>query len=215
MNRKLAALGVMEAALDFLIGEKATSASLYASLRRELRAQVRGALTGQFGQSAFEDGFYFALQNAFPEAYRLGLATCGVEEPPEAEEQREIDAAIIESVDALYAFSTDLFTGRYAENITPSGQQAGAFARVDVYANQVNKLYALGQAAGCANQMMVWRLGSTREHCKDCLRLNGQKHRMKDWERKGWLPQSFNLTCQGWRCLCRLEPTRGKAQGRF
>src|SRR3990167_1242211 len=76
---------------------KATVAGLYASLRRELRAQVRGALTGQVGQSAFEDGFYFALQNSFPESYRLGLAACGVEEPPEVEEQRELDAAIMES----------------------------------------------------------------------------------------------------------------------
>ena len=62
-------------------------------------------------------------------------------------------------------------------------------------------------------QNYVWRLGNTREHCADCLRLDGQVHTADEWRRAAIRPQSPNLECGGWNCDCRLEPTEAESQG--
>ena len=99
----------------------------------------------------------------------------------------------------------------YDEDTTVPGLAARGFL-------WVNSLALLGITAmvhGHPEQMYRFVLGPTTEHCEDCARLNGQVHSGEDWLDSGMLPQSHNLECGGWNCLCRLEPTNESERGNF
>jgi hypothetical protein len=87
--------------------------------------------------------------------------------------------------------------------------------RADLWiANSVNPLYYEGLAYAAANKRYLWVVNVLAEHCKSCLKLNGQIHRMKDYIKAGFLPQAKKLICNG-GCKCHLEPTDAPARGRF
>lgn len=75
--------------------------------------------------------------------------------------------------------------------------------------------YQEGIYSANRNGMYEWVLGKTEQHCKDCLRLNGQRHRFKSFKARGLLPKSSQLACHGDFCDCRLVKTNEKARGRF
>ena len=57
---------------------------------------------------------------------------------------------------------------------------------------------------------LVWRLGATEQHCKECYSLNGIVASAGDWGRSGFRPQmppNEMLSCGGWRCDCSLLPS--------
>jgi hypothetical protein len=76
--------------------------------------------------------------------------------------------------------------------------------------------YLEGLKSGDRNGMFVWSLGRTEKHCKDCKRLDGQIHRIKDYLARGLFPKSNDLACGGYKCDCSLSKARAqKARGRF
>lgn len=81
-------------------------------------------------------------------------------------------------------------------------------------ANSVNPLYYAGLAYAAGNQRYMWVMNPIAEHCKSCLKLNGQIHRMKDYVNAKFLPQNPRLICDG-GCKCRLEKSSAPARGRF
>jgi hypothetical protein len=75
--------------------------------------------------------------------------------------------------------------------------------------------YQLGRVSADRNGMYEWVLGATEEHCRTCLRLNGQRHRLREWHIRGWLPGDPKLECKGFNCDCKLTKTTERARGRF
>lgn len=76
-------------------------------------------------------------------------------------------------------------------------------------------LFEAGKASADGNAMVEWVIGATEESCKDCLKLNGQRHRMKTFYAKGWIPGGSNLECGGWQCKCQLIKVFSSARGRL
>ena len=72
---------------------------------------------------------------------------------------------------------------------------------------------ALGSTA--RNSKWLWVMNPVKEHCKTCLRMNGQVHAMKDYIAKGILPKSDVLECKGFKCGCRLVKSEARARGSF
>jgi len=96
------------------------------------------------------------------------------------------------------------------------GENVNANSSAEMWANKsLQVMYNAGLLSADGNGMYEWNLGATEEHCKTCLRLNGQVHRFKDWVRTDLIPKSSKLECGGWRCDCALEKTTGRAKGRF
>ncbi|WP_460905811.1 hypothetical protein, partial [Staphylococcus aureus] len=62
------------------------------------------------------------------------------------------------------------------------------------------------------NGIYEWVLGNA-EHCADCLKMSGQTHRMKDYVRKGIVPQASMLECKGFNCACSLKKTNDVSSG--
>ena len=90
-----------------------------------------------------------------------------------------------------------------------------AESRAQLWGNKSLELfYQAGVVSADKNGMYEWVYGDT-EHCADCLRLNGQKHRMKDWIAEDWMPKSDTLECHGFRCQCELKKTTGRAKGSY
>lgn len=75
--------------------------------------------------------------------------------------------------------------------------------------------YMAGLQQAANNALMEWVIGPTEEHCPDCTRLNGQRHRLRHWLKRDLRPRADTLACQGFHCACQLVRVIGRARGNF
>ncbi len=87
--------------------------------------------------------------------------------------------------------------------------------RAELWGKSLQAFDDKGLEAANGNAMYVWRLNPLKENCPDCLRLNGQVHRIHNWQKSGWMPKSSRLACKGFLCGCNFERTSDVARGRF
>lgn len=84
-------------------------------------------------------------------------------------------------------------------------------ARADMWGNRYNDVMnrAKMETAG-EKDKLIWVYGDT-DHCETCLSLNGIVAYASEWAASIYHPQqppNDYLDCGGWRCKCRLEPTK-------
>lgn len=91
---------------------------------------------------------------------------------------------------------------------------SGAGSRAQMWGKSLQEFYNAGLLAADADSNYEWEVGNT-EHCDDCLRLNGQVHRLSAWNKNGWLPRSSKLKCKGYHCKCTISKTKARQRGRF
>lgn len=142
-------------------------------------------------------------------AYEDGLTDGGVSPRDKTDEDRETVRQLTRE--------QSVFVTAFANSLYRKGVSVGDLnRRASMWYNKsVAPFYRAGLRSANRNGMFEWALGPT-EHCSDCLRLNGQRHRMKDWIRTGWVPQADKLECKGFNCQCKLTPAQGqRARGRF
>lgn len=155
--------------------------------KRAFEAQLR-ALIARYGDLALRDG----------------LLEGGVEQPDE-DDAAAYARTLVEQSKYVKAFTANLYAA-------PDAPRPG---RAEMWANKsLMPFYQIGVLSIARNGNYKWIYGDT-EHCADCLRLNGQVHRMRDYVRKGWLPKADKLACKGFRCGCQLERTTERATGKF
>jgi len=146
-------------------------------------------------------------------AYRDGLESGGVEKP----EDEPLDPEDLAEVNRLAAEQSGFVTNFGAEVFDKKALSDGQAQRRPAmwYRKSIHPFFMAGLASADKNGMYEWQLGQTEEHCSDCLRLNGQRHRLRDWYRKNLIPRSDKLECGGFECDCRLVKVQGRAQGSF
>lgn len=171
---------------------------------------IEGAQGGDLARRRFGTVMRAHLRRLGQQAYQDGLEEGGVN--PEDMDDRD-RAALQEWLSIQSPFVTN-FANRVFSNELSEAQIA---AHAEMWGNKsLRDAFQLGQASAQWNQVFEWVLGPTGESCSDCLRLSGQRHRMRDWRKKGWLPGAEKLECSGYNCLCSLEPTPGeRSRGRF
>lgn len=92
---------------------------------------------------------------------------------------------------------------------------AQAVVHADMWVSKsLRDFYTAGLNSAARNGLFEWQLGFA-EHCRSCLDMAGQRHRMKDYYRKGIIPGSSRLICGGFACKCTLVRVTGKASGRW
>jgi hypothetical protein len=171
----------------------------------DVAAAISDAASGEISKAAFAIRMRAALSKFGKAAYLDGLEDGGVEATALEGADSDSFATILA---AQSAYVTDARAG-----ITDFGGDAEA--RAAMWGNKSLQLfYDAGLMSSDKNGLYLWEMGNT-EHCKDCLRLNGQKHRLKEWHDEGWLPQSSDLECGGYRCQCSLKKTTGRAKGSY
>lgn len=169
---------------------------------------LTAALAGDITRRQWSGRLRSLLELNIYRAFLDGLRDGGVDDPPEAEEQEQINALIAEQGQYIKGLADTIFKD---EDTVLS--EAVASQKPAMWFNKsVNPAYQAGIAAADGNGLYEWVYGDT-EHCSDCRKLNGQRHRMKDYTRKGLLPKSSDLECKGFYCECNLVKSAGKARG--
>lgn len=170
----------------------------------DVAAAISDAASGEISKAAFAIRMRAALSKYGKAAYLDGLEDGGVETSTLEGKDSDMFAAILA---AQSAFVTDARAG-----ITDFGGDADA--RAQMWGNKSLQLfYDAGLMSSDKNGMYEWVYGDT-EHCDDCRRLNGQKHRLKEWS-DHVMPKSSDLKCHGYNCQCELKKTTGRARGSY
>ena len=192
---------------SLLPGNKAFS-STAADFRTRFEDILSRAIAGRLRQGQAENLMLSLIQSAGAKAFADGLAEGGVTDELSDDDSEQIQTMTVDAIDYLDGLLTEAYAGRISESQAP--------IRADMWANKtLTDFFNAGRVSADRDQMYMWVLGKTEEHCEDCLRLNGQVHRFGQWYSKGWLPQSDRLTCKGFNCGCTLKVTKEKARGRF
>lgn len=174
---------------------------------------VRVANAQNFNAAILRATFRGELYQAGAKAYEDGLVEGGADvSNPGITELVDRNRRVV-SWFALQNSYIERFVYEVSQGRIEGGQIA---VRAGLWVNKsLREIYYDGLADADGESFYEWELGGTIEHCKTCSLLNGQKHRMKQWRSSGLLPQSHDLECGGWNCLCRLAKTKGPQRGRL
>ncbi len=174
----------------------------------DIRDLMKGALNRDITRTRFGIVMRGILTRQGRRAYIDGLADGGVKvDALEADDKKRFNAWMIDQS----SFVTEIGRAIYRDDSTFNPD-----SKATIWANKsLNQVYQSGLLAADMNAMYKWIIGSTEEHCKTCLKANGQVHRLKAWERTGIMPQANKLECGGYHCKCTLKRVTGKAVGRL
>lgn len=176
----------------------------------DLKALVKQALAGEGVIGRYSTGIRMRnlLKDYGYTAYKDGMAAGGVfVDELDPEEEADYQNIFVDQAGYIPSFVDDIY-------VTKAVTLNNLDMRVNMWGKSLQAFTDGGQVAADANGMFEWRYGMT-EHCADCLRLNGQVHRMKSWYASGWLPRASTLSCKGFNCNCTLIRSNEKARGRF
>lgn len=140
-------------------------------------------------------------------AYVDGMTDGGVEDDLSDDDRITIN----DLVAAQSPYVTELGNILFKEDGISDAQADGKAAMW--WNKSLQPLYFAGLQAADFNGVYEWVYGDT-EHCTDCRRLNGQRHRLKGWK-ANWMPQSDRLDCGGFNCKCTLQKVKGKVRGSY
>lgn len=177
---------------------------------QEYRSAIRSAvrrlwLGGEYFN--FIDTMNFVLQRHLTAAWNEGAAICGIQ--PDELSDTELSARerfINEQFEYLLGFGDSIQEGSKASGGTLSTH----FNRTELWVNRYEDAKNQSKLLACKDQKLKWIYGDT-QHCNDCAKLNGRIYRASVWEKYNVYPQSRRLSCHGYRCQCRLEPTSDRA----
>lgn len=157
---------------------------------------------------ASRNGFKRAATESFGEAFEAGWVEGGGELPFDGEALAWFNARLEQEM----GFIEGLFEEAKQLKRDPDFDYfAWANSHADSYTRTLREVYNQASVMVRENIMVTFRLGSTEKHCKSCLRLNGQRHKLSWFVRHDSVPPSGgNLECSaGGHCDCKLEADNG------
>ena len=192
----------------------------YYALIEELTERAR---QGSIDKAEFKKKMRDATIAAILLAFLLGGGSEDVAGATERlNEQRRIAN---ESVDKL---ADDIYSGEFEEtpDRTDGAGRDKLLARVGLWAVALAGVYSMSQvhtppkvttdAEGNEVEEELrfeWVLGPTKESCVDCQELSGHVMTAAEWRAAGIEPQSPDLACSGFNCLCSFVQTDSPSDG--
>lgn len=175
---------------------------------RNVEIVLADAANGDVTRATFGVRMRSLLNTYGKAAYIDGLNAGGVETDT-------LDSEDADSVAGLLAANSGWVTDAGAKIFGADGVFIGTpEGRATQWGNKsLQEFYDHGVMSADKNGLYMWKYGDT-EHCDDCQRLNGQKHRYKDWFGH-IMPKSSALKCKGFNCACELVKTTGRTQGSY
>lgn len=150
-----------------------------------------------------------SARDVYVEGYGEGLGEGDAEAEMDEEDNARIADFYTEQSGFVPTFAKDVVAARTADD-RESAQQA-IFDRCATWAQSLEALGGIARAAAQKNQMGEWEYGDT-DHCDTCAKLNSQRHRVKWFVERGYIPRqpgNENLDCKGFRCQCRVKNDKG------
>lgn len=189
--------------------------------RSSLRAEVYGLWSGKAIYAEFVTGMQDAIDRNLRLAWHDVLKEYGMTEADmSADEQYELGRMVIEEFDHIEGFADYIL----ANNKASGGLFKSTANRIDMWMNRFRDATNRARSMIAGDGKLEWMLGPTEQHCASCGSLAGKVKRASQWEAffeaTGLRPQSQELACKGYNCLCELSPTdkpltRGRLPVRF
>lgn len=171
---------------------------------RVLGTWVYDLWNSEITQDEFVDKMADLIEQQMTRAWNEGMRANGLN-PADItpEQQAELQNIISDEYMFVDRFAADIVAGR-------GGSVAQFQSRASLWSNRYNDTVNEAKLSTAEpKDKLIWVYGDT-EHCETCAQLNGIVASANEWEQSGIRPQSppnDNLTCGGWKCQCRLEPT--------
>lgn len=172
---------------------------------RVLNHNVLLLYNGEMTESEFVDDLAKLIEEQFTRAWREGAVNVGFDPDQMTDEQAEaLQERILTEYDHVDNYAAQI------RQASANGESVGPYQdRVDMWANRYNEVRdeARIEFSKGTGQMFEWVLGPTEEHCDTCGGLAGIVATADEWDESGYKPQSQDLACHGYHCLCELRPT--------
>lgn len=169
-----------------------------------VRAAVRGFWRGDLDFFMFVDTMNVTINRGFTRAWHEGIARCGLlPGDMTLEEIGRLNTEINSEISHILGFATSIEQGSKANN----GKLAGHIKRAEMWSARYSAIRDLASSIGCPDLKMMWVMNPLKEHCSDCLNLDGRVYRSSVWRKYGIYPRMHALACRGFKCGCRFQPT--------
>lgn len=166
------------------------------------------AVNNRIDRNEFEGTLLDLLSTAGAAAFADGLRAGGVVDMPDPDEEAIIEDWLVNQIDFIDGLAAEVFDGKLQEDAIRT--------RAEMWVNKsLREVFNSARLSADSNSMYEWQLGMTETHCEDCQRLNGQRHRLKQWAVRGLTPPTERTQCHGYHCDCHLVRTDQPAIGRF
>ncbi len=153
---------------------------------------------------SFVDGMIGAIRRGFTIAWYEGASACNIK-PSEltAEEINRLNQEIVVEQNFVLSFAQDIWTGRKETG----GKLGPLLERAKMWGDRYGSIRDLAMAMACGDVKKKWVWNPLKEHCTDCMRLNGRVYRLSTWNKYNIRPKSRLLACRGYRCGCEWVDT--------
>jgi hypothetical protein len=148
------------------------------------------------------------------QAYYEGMREAGIANP-EADADYDDELAIRQWINEQLQYVNGFATA-VIEAALDAALRRGILDRVRWWVESMRAIGNLGYANTKRNEPGTWRMNfvrGTKEHCRTCAWLEGQRHRLKWYVQKGYVPRrpgNPNLDCGGWLCGCGVVSDQGR-----
>lgn len=142
------------------------------------------------------------------QSYKDGLADGGVEvDGLDGDDQSTFNSWLTEQSSYVTGFANTLFSG---ESEIDAESRATLWGR-----KSLMSAYELGRESADRNGLYEFTGEDGEDSCDDCSRLQGQVHRLWEWNERELNPRgmTFKGKCGGWRCVHYLDKTTGRPSG--
>jgi hypothetical protein len=136
---------------------------------------------------------------------------------PESWIEADEEAAVAAWIDGQSGFVNEF--ARAVVAAQTQDERKAILDRVELWVDTLRSLGTQGEMSAKKNLPGTWKFDPGKEHCKahdgrvSCAWLNGQRHRLKWFLSKGYIPQekgSRTLGCGGWKCGCKIVGDDGR-----
>lgn len=184
--------------------------------RDQLTNFVYETLNGHMTVVDFRRSHKALIRTMAMDAFSEGMREGGIADPKswmDDYERESVKAWINDQVSYVDNFADAVAAAKSAD------ERKAILARVDLWVDALRSLGTQGEMSAKGNLPGTWEYDPNKEHCKahdgrvSCAWLNGQRHRLKWFLGKGYIPQekgSQTLGCGGWRCGCKIEGDDGR-----
>lgn len=175
-----------------------------ADYARGVRSLTYALWRSEIDLFTFIDTMVFAIQRGLTRAWYEGARHCGVE-------GHELTSAELRARDDLIASQYAYLVG-FGEEIERNqrekkGKLTPLLRRAELWAGRYTEAYYAAMQMACKDAKLKWVYNPLKEHCMDCLTLNGMVFRASTWSEYGLRPRSRALECRGYRCGCGFVKT--------
>ncbi len=178
--------------------------------RMAIRANIRAYWNLTWDFMEFYRNMERDIRQGLRQAWADGMKICGMTlNDMTDDEKNKLESEINNDLGYLQGFADAVSAGAKPEG----GKLTPLMKRGEMWINRYNAVMTMAQVSACGDVKMIWLIGETEKHCSDCSLLNGRIYRASVWEKYGVLPQSNDLECRGYNCLCKLIPTNDPAWG--